>query len=313
MSNQKNFSTDPIENYLLSLGVSKATIEANKIDIAKSNSEYYYFYDSVTDKKAEDVLIPLDKVKGISRVSDYSWFTIFRYLSEGIPKDMPWEEFNLNTNSFNRLMEIIHQGGKEAFDDFCKKAYHISFACFEKNGESEYFQTSDGNHRVIIAKNLGIAEINATTVNYYKFNPIKYRQYSIFNKLYSELLNNAEKAGFKTLKDYSQIGIFLDKEHSYGYWYYERIYYDEFPVFSYDYEKVERMLLEMQQIRNKYCHINEKSAQYQKYLTRLPLFAKKVLRLWLTRKPYEDRTNNELALLVILSEEIKKSAPATEV
>ncbi|MCZ0856284.1 hypothetical protein OCL90_14015, partial [Enterococcus faecalis] len=68
MSNQKNFSTDSIENYLLSLGVSKDTIEANKIDIAKSNSEYYYFYDSVTDKKAEDVLIPLDKVKGISRV-----------------------------------------------------------------------------------------------------------------------------------------------------------------------------------------------------------------------------------------------------
>ncbi|EOK18230.1 hypothetical protein WU5_02914, partial [Enterococcus faecalis EnGen0329] len=89
MSNQKNFSTDPIKNYLLSLGVSKATIEANKIDIAKSDSEYYYFYDSVTAKKAEeDVLIPLDKVKGINRVSDYSWFTIFRYLSEGIPKDM---------------------------------------------------------------------------------------------------------------------------------------------------------------------------------------------------------------------------------
>lgn len=86
MSNQKNFSTDSIENYLLSLRVSKDTIEANKIDIAKSNSEYYYFYDSVTDKKAEDVLIPLDKVKGISRVSDYSWFTIFRYLSKGFPR-----------------------------------------------------------------------------------------------------------------------------------------------------------------------------------------------------------------------------------
>ncbi|MCD0884477.1 hypothetical protein I5C66_01790 [Staphylococcus aureus] len=313
MSNQKNFSTDPIKNYLLSLGVSKATIEANKIDIAKSDSEYYYFYDSVTDKNTKDVLIPLEKVKSIRRVSGYSWFTIFRYLSEGIPKELSQEEFNLNPAKFNKLMKIVHQGGKEAYNNFCKKTYDTNFTCFEKNGEIEYFHTVEGNHRTVIAKNLGVPEINATTVHYYKFNPVKYRQYSAFNKLYSELLNNAEKAGFKILKDDSLIGIFLDKEHSYGYWYYERIYYDEFPVFSYDYEKVERMLLEMQQIRNKYCHINEKSAQYQKYLTRLPLFAKKVLRLWLTRKPYEDRTNNELALLVALSEEIKKSAPATEV
>lgn len=313
MRNQKNFSTDYIENYLLSLGVSKDTIEANKIDIAKSASEYLYFYDSIPDKKAKDVLIPLEKVKGIKRVSGYSWLDIFRYLSKGLPKHLTSEEFNLNTNSFNKSMKIVHQGGKEAYNDYCKIAYHISVACFEKDGKSEYFQTSDGTHRIIIAKNLGVEEINATTVNYYKFNPIKYRQYSTFNKLYSELLNNAKKAGFKILKNYSQIGIFLDKEYSYGYWYYERFNYNKFPVFSYDYEKVELMLLEMQQIRNKYRHINEKSAQYQKYSTRLPLFAKKVLRLWLTRKPYEDRTNNELALLVALSEEIKKSAPATEV
>ncbi|HEL7521652.1 TPA: hypothetical protein UYJ79_002040 [Enterococcus faecalis] len=313
MSNQKNFGIDPIENYLLSLGVSKATIEANKAEISKSDSDYYYFYDFIPNKKAKDVLIPLEKVKSIRSVSGYSWFTIFRYLSEGIPKELSWKEFNLKPNNFNDLMKIIHQGGKEAYTNFCKKTYDIDFTCLEKNGEIEYFRTEEGNHRTVIAKNLGIAEINATTINYYKFNPIKYRQYSSFNKLYSELLNNAEKAGFKILKDYSQIGIFLDKKYSYGYWYYERINYNEFPVFSYDYEKVERMLLEMQQIRNKYCHINEKSAQYQKYLTRLPLFAKKVLRLWLTRKPYEDRTNNELALLVALSEEIKKSAPAIEV
>lgn len=296
-------NSDTLENFLIGRGISKTIIDKNKQDIAKSDSSYYAFYDLASKEEAEDVMIPVEQIKGISRVSGYTWFEIFTYLSNGIPEGLTYKEFNLSRSRFNSLMEIVKQGGKEAYSRFCKQTFHACFACFEKDGEKIYFQTTDGNHRVIVAKNLGVSEIKAHRVTHYQFNAEKYEYYLRFKKLEIKILDNVKKAGFKVVEEFGEKSIQIETEDRILYFEHFN-YYDG--MFIWDYENIEMLLVEMEMIDSKYSYINQKITQYLKYLKLLPLFVKNIWLKWMTYKDYETMMENDLALLLALSKEIEK-------
>ncbi len=65
------------------------------------------------------------------------------------------------------------------FQKMYNQTGNISFLAFKNGNETKYFQCTDGNHRVILAKITGLETIRANKIRYYEYNSKNYKLYNI--------------------------------------------------------------------------------------------------------------------------------------
>lgn len=171
-----------LEKFLLEKGVSQQNIEHSKREMAMNSvdieDKYAFFYDKVTEKKQQ--LIPVSKIKGVDRIGNFSWFNLLKYGLTGVPHTINYSEFNLNMISFLGKLEWLESYGINGLADMYNHTSNINFVCFRKNGNEEYYQCSDGNHRVITAKVFGLKTIRANNLYIFAYNQYRYNSYQLF-------------------------------------------------------------------------------------------------------------------------------------
>src|SRR5699024_7059477 len=70
---------------------------------------------------------------------------------------------------------------------------NVGFVCYEIGNKKEYYQITNGNHRVIAAKNLGLEFIRGQVQTFHKFNWQKYEEYRRYQRKKEYMISLAEK------------------------------------------------------------------------------------------------------------------------
>ncbi|KZU18131.1 hypothetical protein [Lactiplantibacillus plantarum] len=196
---EKIIKHDGLEKFLLDQGIGQEAIDASKKEIAQEEKQEYKFYYDDTGKTAENIQIPVSQIRGVSRISGYSWFKLLEYSLLGVPSFIPLDSFNLNRISFLNWVSTLAKTNLQTINEIYQKADTLEFSCYEKNGIKEYYGINDGNHRTITAKIYGLQELPARRVNYYEFNDDKYQEYQMYK---------AKKKEFGKLLE--RLGLFVD-------------------------------------------------------------------------------------------------------
>ncbi|WP_132981491.1 hypothetical protein [Pediococcus pentosaceus] len=179
---EKIIKHDGLEKFLLDQGIGQEAIDASKKEIAQEEKQEYKFYYDDTGKTAENIQIPVSQIRGVSRISSYSWFKLLEYSLLGVPSFIPLDSFNLNRISFLNWVSTLAKTNLQTINEIYQKADTLEFSCYEKNGIKEYYGINDGNHRTITAKIYGLQELPARRVNYYVFNDAKYQEFQLYKK-----------------------------------------------------------------------------------------------------------------------------------
>lgn len=206
-----------LKDFLLNNHGTPDSLSLSQSTISKTPCELYY-YDE--DRTEENVLVNVSEIEGVSRVNGYSWYEYLDYGVNGIPRDIPMDDINLNTVKFLNLLEGIQKMSLDDLKAMYRKTYGIKFLCFQRDGQRKYFQISDGNHRVILAKVLGIEKILAKSVTYYTIDYLKYDEYERVLLADKKLREHAESKGFIVVKrfldeDYDDFGYMCDDKFVY--------------------------------------------------------------------------------------------------
>lgn len=263
---EKTIKHDGLEKFLLDQGIDQEAIDTSKEEIAqKEKLEYKFYYDD-TGKTAENIQIPVSQIKGVSRISGYSWFKLLEYSLLGVPSFIPLDSFNLNRISFLNWVSTLAKTSLQNINEIYQKADTLEFSCYEKNGIKEYYGINDGNHRTITAKIYGLQELPARRVNYYVFNDAKYQEFQLYKKQKKE----AEQL-------LTSLGLFVDELDFIifkGQDVYIRV--AEFP-FEEVYRPVSEMIQEMDQVKTMLQRVYKKADLYQKLYQHFPTKLRKIV------------------------------------
>lgn len=186
-----------LDNFLIQHGVSRKTIEDNKVEKAKKiPEEYKIYYDY--KKTVNNVIIPVSKIKGVSRVSGYSWFELLNACVLRVPIDQG-KRLNLDPRKFLSLLNLIKNRNSKNLNEIYLNFDYINFSCYKREMHSDYYVSGQGNHRTITAKNFGVEFLKVSRVHYYEFNDDKYQEYQLYQ---------AKKQEFGKLL--ARLGLFVD-------------------------------------------------------------------------------------------------------
>jgi len=259
---KKAIKHDGLEKFLLDQEIKKKSIDISKSETAQAEKEEYKFYYDDTGKTAENVQIPVTQIKGVSRISGYSWFKLIEYSVLGVPPAIPLWSFNLNQIKFLDLLSLLEKNDLKTVHQVYQKATSFRFACYEKNGTKEYYGLSDGNHRTITAKVYGLHELKARTVYYYVFNDAKYQEF----QLYQEHKKEAELllASLGLFVDDSGFIVFQDQGS------YIRVARFPFEDLKKGHNPVSEMIQEMDQVKIILQRVYKKADLYQKLYQHYP-------------------------------------------
>lgn len=175
-----------IEKYLQYFGVEAEAIYNSKNEYAILSDKLISCYDKEED--IENTLIPVSQIKGISRPEkEFTWFDLMNYGATCVPPGVDEQALNVDKLKFLDFLFWLEEEGIDYVQSMFEKKANIDFVCYQKENTKEYYQITNGNHRVITAKVLGITWVNASLVKVYNFNMEKYREY--------ERLRKSEKTG----------------------------------------------------------------------------------------------------------------------
>ncbi|MCA5014037.1 MULTISPECIES: hypothetical protein [unclassified Enterococcus] len=186
-----------LEEYLLSKGVSEASLKSSKEQFSLEDRELYNYY-HYKDRVENDKLVPVKNIEGVSRVVDFSWFNILNYSILGVAqKDY---DINIEQSRFLKQLLLLEENNIEGLQNMYNNTGNISFLAFQNEDEIKYFQCIDGNHRSILAKVLGLKTIRASDIYYYEYNAENFRLYNIYKKEETDFLKFLEQTEFKINK-----------------------------------------------------------------------------------------------------------------
>lgn len=174
-----------MEEYLRQNGVDLKTIHESKGTVASRAGEKRYYYDKVGEQK--DVLVPISEIKGINRVSGFTWFDILNYGATGVPESVSSQGFNINSNSFWGVLSWLEKNTLNDVKYMYMNTDNIEFKCLKKGDSKEYYLLGDGNHRIVTAKNIGIPLVISKNVEVYEYNEKKHNAYKLYQRKYKEL------------------------------------------------------------------------------------------------------------------------------
>lgn len=176
--------------------------------------EYLWYYDKGQTKN--HVTIPVSQIKGVSRLSGYSWFELLNYSVLGVPPDIPLQSFNLNKIKFLNLLLLLETKDTRTVKQAYQKKDDITFHCYVKGDAKEYYG-SEGNHRTITAKIYGWDVLKAQSVDYHVFNEQKYHELQLYKKQKAKIkaliaplnlsIDNDDMIIFKFRECYKQINL----------------------------------------------------------------------------------------------------------
>jgi len=171
-----------LEQYLQENGVDLEVISESQREIASVPGDKEIYYDK-TGKERENVLVSTSNIKGINRCKDFTWFDLLNYGAAGAPRSVRENDnFNINSLSFRFVLGWLEEKSLEEVKEMYKDTEQIEFKCFKNGDEKEYYLRGEGNHRVVVAKNIGVPEIIARSVITYEYNPQKYTLYLSYEK-----------------------------------------------------------------------------------------------------------------------------------
>lgn len=285
-----------VEKYLLEKGVDQEDISKSKKEIATVPGKKYYY-----DEKAElqDVLVPLAMVKGVSRMEQLSWFDMLNYGSTCLPEGISSGEFNLSTDRFLNVLKWLDENDLNETRNRFINTGNIHFDCFKNGDKEEYYQHTDGNHRVITAKVLGIDEIRARRVYVYEYNAEKHKSYKIYKEREKKAQEIVEELGLEF--DYGNRVILHTED------YYELVYqftYDEHSL-GHDFSRIDTMIAEMDELLNRLNTIKEKIDKYYRIYKILPDGTRKFIKKIIPEDAKETTIAHIIALNKVAAEKVK--------
>lgn len=247
------------EKYLQEKGIDKNSIQEGKNEIASIAGEKLIYYDEAKGEVA-DVLVPISQIKGVSRISDFTWFDLLNYGAAGLPENIAPKDFNLNTNSFLGVLSWLEGNEIEEVKNMYKNTSNIHLDCFQNKGMKEYYQHTDGNHRVITAKVIGIREIRARSVQFYEYNKKKHNIYQMYKDKEKQLIEMIEELGL--LAEITKMNdriVILDVDN-----WYEKLFqftYDDQDLTG-DFSRIYKMVNEVEQCKKRLRKIKKDADVY---------------------------------------------------
>lgn len=185
---------DGIEQFLLNLGVTKDCLQRSKGEISQSDTELRMYYDF--DRKiTSSNLVPVNEILGISRAKG---LTFFQILNDGL---FELNDINIDKKKLVNQLKLLEDLGIEEFQKLYNEKMKIPFSCFKKDGEKNYFQITDGNHRCILAKVAGLKTIGSYYIELYNFNENKYKLYQSYKNKFHQLKTTIQNTEFMTDED----------------------------------------------------------------------------------------------------------------
>lgn len=192
---EKKLAELGIEKYLQEKGIDKKIIHEGKNKIASSVTDEKLIYYDEKEGEVKGVLVPISEIKGVSRISGFTWFDLLNYGATGLPRNIDRQDFNLNTNSFLGVLSWLEGNEIEEVQNMYMNTDNIHLDCYRYNNKNEYYQHTDGNHRVITAKVIGIRKIRARSVQVYEYNEQKYNAYQMYKEKDKKLSEVIEELG----------------------------------------------------------------------------------------------------------------------
>lgn len=257
---EKKLAALGVENYLLEKGVDEESISGSKSSVATIPGEMEFYYDE--KEKLEEILIPLSMVKGVSRIEGFSWFDMLNYGVMGLPSNISTYDFNLSTVRFLNIMKWLEENDLNAVKNMFINTGNIRFLCFKNGEKEEYYQVTDGNHRVITAKVLGISHIKAKYVHVYEYNAEKHHAYKFFKEKEKEAQGIIGELGLTYGNP-----VVLDTEGWFGVVF--NFTYDEYSLI-WDFSRIDTMIAEMNELLERLNKIKENAAMYFSIYKLLP-------------------------------------------
>lgn len=259
-----------LDNYLLSKGTSLDTLNSARRVLASDYDDLQNYYDNIGEVDT-NVLVPVDQIEGVSRVSQFTWFDILNHSILGNAK----EKYNMNIEQlrFLKQLVILEENGLEEMQNIYNQTGNISFVGFRNRTGVKYYQCVDGNHRVIIAKNLGLKTIKASKVYWHDFNKKNYSLYLIYKESEKEFCTFIKETYFEIVENlfvFSKKQVVLDlldfcEKH-------EKIGDYPFDIYELkkDYDSVFEMINEAEKMKRKIEMINKNAKRYHFFYRRLP-------------------------------------------
>lgn len=201
-----------LEYYLKTLGVAQETINKSKKEFSHFVKERKSYYNPAGEQK--DVLIKVNEIKGITRVSNQNWFDIVKYSLNGQHHS---KNINIHSGKFYSLFSSLEQIGLENFKQALASQYNsdlsdgMIFELFIKNNKKYYFLYDDGNHRTTILKVIGAEYIRAAKIYIYDFDDKKYQDYLSYKKIKKHFHDSIKNSDFNlTINDDQRQFVVLD-------------------------------------------------------------------------------------------------------
>lgn len=188
------------EEYLRSAGVSSETIKGNQEEYASNVMRQKKIYYDESDEKKGEFTVNVADIKGVSRAIGFTWFDLLNFGVRGLPHDVKEIEgkkvFNIREDGLLRNLSPIEKEDLNRAKQEIEDLPGISFNCFRNGKEKEYYQITNGNHRVIAAKNLAVPCLKANSIILWKYNPRKYMEFTSYQRRKKRLIELAEDLTF---------------------------------------------------------------------------------------------------------------------
>lgn len=163
-----------LQEFLKTHGVSSTIIKKSQLTTSHDRNEFSKYYDKVKEVEFNSK-IETELINGINReVSNLSWFKIVNYAICGVPQGI---FLNVSTLRFLDQLAVLSELDLSGYNDYFQSHYSFDFACYiDSNHKHHYYLSGDGNHRITIAKLLGLRYVHADKLKIYKYNPDKFHQ-----------------------------------------------------------------------------------------------------------------------------------------
>lgn len=279
-----------LQEYLIAKGVTKSSIINSRTNKSLSNQDLYCYYNR-TEREITNVKVPLDQVEGISRVSGYSWFDILDYSILGIAQKK--YDINIDQSKFLGQLLLLEKNGRSGLQEMYNKTSNISFIAFKNGDEVQYFQCTDGNHRVTVAKILGLKTIRARNVSYYEYDREKHRLFKIYNEERKKFQTFLDTTDFKIGKS----SIYLEFSGEREPLYFFRL---DLTKFTMDPNTIYGMIGNMKMVREEIQNISKKSELYMGFYKIVPKKLLKIRKKLLFKLDSQNDVAKMIAIIKVL-------------
>lgn len=208
---------ESLENFLYKNGVPKAAIDKSKQEIINKQPDFYLYTEYVKriDKKQKvylkDVCCPARDLN-----HNTTWFKVLKWAIYGYPKA---HRVSMNINSTYNLLSLLEDFKYQKLKGYYEN-YEGSFSLFsfieiqDDSEDNKLIQVGDGNHRMILAKVIGVEYVYADKIDVYIVNQQKKIVYDQIKHKEAEIMEYVSNSNLFFFNDNFQISIYCKKGYS---------------------------------------------------------------------------------------------------